>query len=605
VPSNFVLLETMPLSSNGKVDRKALPAPDQSRLEDRGTYVAPRRPEEELLASIWSDVLRLERVGIRDDFFDLGGHSLNATQVVSRVREAFKVEMPLRTLFEFPTVESLARAITTMTRSGAGQEIPPIVPVSREQQVPLSFAQQRLWFLDQMDPGNHLYNIPRAFRLAGTLDLPALQRALNDLVARHEILRTNYQLGGADEPVQIIAPKLTIELPVMDLSGMGDLRREEEAQRIVQQETDRGFDLARDPMLRALLLRLAETEHVLFMNMHHIASDGWSSGVMLNDLCSFYGAAVAGGPAPLPSLAIQYADYSFWQRQWLQGEVLEKQLGYWKAQLAGAPAVLALPTDQARPPVQTYRGAMLETTVPKGITEGLKALGRQQGATMFMTMLAGFECLMHYSTGQSDIVLGTDLANRTSVESEALIGFFVNLLPLRVDVSGDPTFVELMGRVREVSLNAYAHQDVPFDKLVEELKPERNLSYSPLVQVLFVQQNTPRATATMPGIEMSRFKMQMQSKFDMAVFTRETGGEVASSWQYNPDLFDENTIARLASSYEALLQSAVSNPKARVSSLCELLAEADRTRRGSEQVKVQKAGLEKLKAIRRKAVADG
>jgi len=604
VPSNFVLLDTMPLSSNGKVNRKALPAPDQSRLEDRGTYVAPRRPEEELLASIWSDVLRIERVGIRDDFFDLGGHSLNATQVVSRVREAFKVEMPLRTLFESPTVESLARAITTMTRSGTGQEISPIVPVSREQQVPLSFAQQRLWFLDQMDPGNHLYNIPRAFRLAGTLDIPALERALNDLVARHEILRTNYRLGDADEPVQIIAPKLTIELPVMDLSGMGDLRREEEAQRIVQQETDQGFDLARDPMLRALLLRISETEHVLFMNTHHIASDGWSSGVMLNDLCSCYEAAVAARPVPLPPLAIQYADYSFWQRQWLRGEVLEKQLGYWKRQLAGAPALLALPTDQARPPIQTYRGAMLETTVPKGITEGLRALGRQQGATMFMTMLAGFECLMHYSTGQSDIVLGTDLANRTSVETERLIGFFVNLLPLRVDVSGDPTFIELIGRVRDVSLNAYAHQDVPFDKLVEELKPERNLSYSPLVQVLFVQQNTPRATATMPGIEMSRFKMHVPSKFDMAVFTREMGGEVASSWQYNPDLFDETTIARWTSSYEVLLQAAISNPKARVSSLCELLAEADRSRRGSEQVKVQKAGLEKLKAIRRKAVAD-
>jgi len=604
VPSNFVLLERMPLSANGKVDRKALPVPDQSRLEDRGAYVAPRLPEQEVLASIWSDVLRIERVGIRDDFFGLGGHSLNATQVVARVREAFKVEMPLRTLFESPTIESLARAITALTRRQEGQEIPPIVPVSRDQQVPLSFAQQRLWFLDQMEPGTHLYNIPRAFRLAGTLDIAALESALNDLIGRHEILRTNYQLGDADQPVQVIAPKVTIELPVIDLSGIDSLRREQEAERIVQQETDRGFDLVRDPILRAVLLKLSDAEHVLFMNTHHIASDGWSSGVMLNDLCSFYEAAVMKRPASLPPLAIQYADYSFWQRKWLQGEVLTKQLTYWKKQLAGAPPFLALPTDQARSPVQTYRGAMLETALPKGLVEGLGALGRQQGATMFMTMLAGFECLMHYSTGQNDIVLGTDLANRASVETESLIGFFVNLLPLRVDLSGDPSFLELINKVREVSLSAYAHQDVTFDKLVEELKPERNLSYSPLVQVLFVQQNTPRSTTTMPGIEMSRFRMEVQSKFDMAVFMRETDREVVGWWQYNPDLFDETTISRLAASYELILQAAISNPKARVSSLCELLAEADKNRRGSDQVKVQKAGLEKLKKIRRKAVAD-
>jgi amino acid adenylation domain-containing protein/FkbH-like protein len=604
VPSAFVVLDSLPLTENGKVDRRALPAPDQLRPELEGKYVAPRTPSEELVAGIWAEVLKIERVGVQDDFFDLGGHSLNATQVISRVRESFKVEMPLRALFESPTIEALARTIAALKRGEAANQMPPMVALARDRQLPLSFAQQRLWFLDQMDPGNHLYNVPRAFRLAGELDVSALECALNDLIARHEILRTNYTLGDRDQPVQVIAVEMKIELPLIDLSGTDSIRREQEARRIVQEESDRGFDLARDPMLRAVLLKLSDTDHVLFMNTHHIASDGWSTGVMVNDLCAFYEAAAAQKTAPLPPLAIQYADYSCWQRGWLQGEVLDKQLSYWKEQLSGAPPLLAMPTDRPRPSLQTYRGAMLETAVSRNITEGLNAVGRQHGATMFMTMLAGFECLMHYSTGQSDIVLGTDLANRTSLETEALIGFFVNLLPLRVDVSGDPTFIELMGRVRDVSLNAYAHQDVPFDKLVEELKPERNLSYSPLVQVLFVQQNTPRATATMPGIEMSRFKMQVQSKFDMAVFMRETGGEVASSWQYNPDLFDEATISRLASSYEVLLQAAIANPKARVSSLCELLAEADRTRRGSEQVKVQKAGLEKLKAIRRKAVAD-
>ena len=605
VPSAFVVLDDLPLTENGKVDRRALPAPDQLRPELEGNYVVPRTPTEELVAGIWAEVLKLERVGVQDNFFDLGGHSLNATQVVSRVRESFKVDMPLRAIFESPTVEALARTIAALKRHDVASEIPPILAVPRNQKLPLSFAQQRLWFLDQMDPGNHLYNVPRAFRLTGTLDVHALERALNSLITRHEILRTSYRLGDSDQPIQVVAPEMKIELPVIDLSGGDDTRREQEAQRIVQEESDRGFDLVRDPMLRAVLLRLSDAEHVLFMNTHHIASDGWSTGVMVNDLCAFYEAAATNKAAPLPPLAIQYGDYSCWQRNWLQGEVLDKQLAYWREQLSGAPPLLAVPTDRPRPPVQTYRGAMLETAISKNITEGLTSVGRQHGATMFMTLLAGFECLMHYRTGQSDIVLGTDLANRTTVETEALIGFFVNLLPLRVDVSGDPTFIELIGRVRDVSLSAYAHQDLPFDKLVEELKPERNLSYSPLVQVLFVQQNTPRATASMPGIQMSRFKMEVQSKFDMAVFMRETGSEVASSWQYNPDLFEETTISGLVSSYEILLQAAISDPKARMSSLCELLAAADKNRRGSEQVRVQKAGLEKLKKIRRKAVADG
>jgi amino acid adenylation domain-containing protein len=604
VPSAFVVLDKLPLTENGKVDRRALPAPDQFRPEMERDYVAARNVVEEMLASIWADVLRIERVGITDDFFELGGHSLNATQVVSRIREAFHVEMPLRTMFESPTVVGLGSAVSALQRGGAaGLAPPPITPVPRDRELPLSFAQRRLWFLDQMDPGNPLYNVPRAIRLTGNLNVPALLRALNALVERHEILRTTYQVA-VDQPVQVVAPRLAFELPVIDLSGQDRGRREEEARRIVQEESDKGFNLASDPILRGKLLKLGEDEHVLFLNTHHIASDGWSSSVMVNDLCALYEAAVEDKHASLPELTIQYADYTFWQRNWLQGEALEKQVAYWKHKLDGAPPVLSLPTDRPRPAVQTFRGAMHEGSVPKNIAGGLRTLRRQQGATMFMTMLAAFECLMHYYTEQNDIVLGTDLANRMNVQTEALIGFFVNLVVLRTDLSGDPTFTELMSRIREVSLSAYAHQDLPFDKLVEELRPKRNLSYSPLVQVLFVQQNTPRSSASMAGLEMSQFKMEVQSKFDMAVFMRETGSEVMISWVYNPDLFDSVTIARMAANYEMLLRAAIADPQIRLSALCELHAGAEKQQRGSDHKKFQDAGLEKLKKIRRKAIAE-
>ena len=604
VPSAFVVLDKLPLTENGKVDRRALPAPDQSRPDTEKDYVAARNVIEEMLASIWADVLRIERLGITDDFFELGGHSLNATQVVSRIREAFHVEMPLRTMFESPTVEGLGQAVSALQRGGAtGLAVPPITSVERDRELPLSFAQRRLWFLDQMDPGNPLYNIPRAIRLTGNLNVPALLRALNGLVERHEILRTTYHVV-VDQPVQVVAPRLVVELPAIDLSGRDGAHREEEARRIVQEECAKGFNLASDPILRGKLLKLDDDEHVLFLNTHHIASDGWSSGVMVNDLCALYEAALENKQASLPELTIQYADYTIWQRDWLQGEVLEKQLAYWKQKLDGAPAVLSLPTDRQRPAVQTFRGAMHEGTVHKSIADGLRALGRQHGATMFMTMLAAFECLMHYYTEQKDIVLGTDLANRMNVQTEALIGFFVNLVVLRTDLSGDPTFAELTSRVREVSLSAYAHQDLPFDKLVEEIRPKRNLSYSPLVQVLFVQQNTPRSSATMAGLEMSQFKMEAQSKFDMAVFMRETSGEVMISWVYNPDLFDSGTIARMAANYEMLLRAAIADPQTRLSALCELHAVAEKQQRGSEHKKFQEAGLEKLKNIRRKAIAE-
>jgi non-ribosomal peptide synthetase component F len=325
---------------------------------------------------------------------------------------------------------------------------------------------------------------------------------------------------------------------------------------------------------------------------------------MMNDLSAFYRAALENKPATLPLLEIQYADYAIWQRKWLQGDVLADQLTFWKRELEGAPAVLSLPTDHPRPETQSFRGAVYESVLPKSLVDGLRILGRQQGSTMFMTMLAGFESLLYYYTRQPDLVIGTDLANRMTVQTEALIGFFVNLLVLRTDVSGNPAFAELIKRVREVSLNAYAHQDLPFDKLVEELRPERNLSHSPLVQVLFVQQNTPRASSKMPGLEVERFRLEVASKFDMAVFVGESENVVIGQWVYNPDLFEPSRIARMANNFETVLRTAVVDPKIRLAAICDLLADLEKQQRGGEQKRLQEAGLEKLKKIRRKAIAE-
>ena len=603
-PAHFVLLDAMPLSPNGKVDRKALPAPEQAGSEDQGTYTPPSTPAEEILAAIWGDVLRLERVGITDDFFALGGHSLNATQVASRVREAFHVEMPLRTMFESPTIESLAKAISALQRvESTGEAPPPITSVPRDQDLPLSFAQQRLWFLDQLDPGNPLYNVPRTLRLIGKLDVNALEQALTGLVERHEILRTTYHVSG-DHPIQVIEPSASVEFPLFDLRDLDQNDREDEAKRIAQADAATPFNLATGPALRCMLIQLADQDHVLCINTHHIASDGWSTGVLLNDLSEFYSAAMEKRQPKLSPLQIQYADYAAWQRNWLHGEVLNGQLAYWRKTLEGAPPVLSIPTDHPRPEVQRFSGATYETTISKTLTEGIRTLSKRQGVTSFMTMLAGFKGLLHFLTGQHDIVLGTDMANRTNVQTEALIGFFVNLLVLRTDLSGNPSFGELLAREREVAIGAYAHQDLPFDKLVEELRPERNLSHSPLVQVLFVQQNTPRSNAVMPGIEIGRFPLEVQSKFDMAAFMRETANEVVGSWVYNLDLFEAGTITRMAANFEMLLEAAVADPKIRLSSLSDLLATAEKQQRGSEHKKFQEAGLQKLKKARRKAIAE-
>ena len=578
IPSAFVYLDVLPLTNNGKVDRRALPAPDAERPALAEAFLAPRSVVEEMLASIWSDVLGGVRVGVNDNFFELGGHSLLATQVISRVREAFGIEIALRSLFEQPTVGELAETIEEGLR--AGVVMPPRMErAQREGDVmPLSFAQQRLWFIDQLEPGNPVYNTPRGVRLRGTLDIAALERALTELVRRHEALRTTFRdLHG--EPVQVIGQAKPFIVVIEDLSGLPEATREEEARRLTREEALGPFDLSTGPLVRARLLRLAKLpreEHVLLLSLHHIVSDGWSMGVLVREVATLYAAYAIGAESPLKELSLQYGDYAVWQREWLQGEVLDQQLSYWRKQLAGAPPVLELPADRPRPQVQTFRGAALPFKLSKELAQELRALSRREGVTLYMTLLAGLQTLLARYTGQEDISTGTPIANRRRGEIENLIGFFVNTLVLRTDVSGNPTFRELLQRVRETALNAYAHQDVPFEMLVEVLQPERSMSYTPLFQVLFVLQNAPQEKLELPGLTLDLLDIDSgTAKLDLMLSLEESEEGLEGICEYSTDLFDEATIHGLLGHFETLLEGVVNNPDERLLQL-PLLSQAER-----------------------------
>ncbi len=567
VPGVFVILDALPLTPNGKVNRRALPAPDEARPELEQQYVTPRNAVEEVMAGIWAEVLKVEEIGIHDNFFDLGGHSLLATQVVSRVRTALQVELPLRALFEEPTVAGLAKRVDEARQTRTSAHITPLRAIDRNGVIPLSFAQQRLWFLDQLEPGSAFYNMPAARRLSGPLNVEALEQALTAIVARHESLRTTFPTVD-ESPVQMIAPAQRVALPVIDLSNLPESDGEAEAQRLATEEMLRPFNLEQGPLVRASLLRLQAEEHVLLLNMHHIIGDGWSFAVLFRELTTLYAAFGNGQPSPLQDLPIQYADYAVWQREWLQGEVLEDQLAYWKAQLAGAQAVLELPTDRARPAMQTFRGARQFMTLPKNVSEALRSLSRQEGVTFFITLLAAFQTLLMRYSGQHDIVVGSPIAGRTRTETEDLIGFFANTLALRTDLSGDPSLRELLARVREVTLGAYEHQDVPFEKLVEELQPERTLSHAPLFQVMFSLQDTRSKVLNLHELSLGSVSIDTgTSKFDLTLLMSEGAEGLNGRLEYNIDLFDEATITRMLTHFEVLLKGIAIDPNQRLSQL--------------------------------------
>ncbi|RKH27986.1 non-ribosomal peptide synthetase, partial [Corallococcus sp. CA041A] len=571
VPSALVVLEALPLNVNGKVDRKALPEPeDTSRSVG---FVAPRTATEEQLAALFAEVLRVERVGIQDDFFALGGHSLLATQLVSRVRATFAVELPLRALFEAPTVEGLAPKLDG--DGAATLRAPPLRPVAREGAIPLSFAQQRLWLLDQLQPGDASYNIPTALRLTGQVDVESLRRAFEALVARHESLRTTLS-AAHEEPSQCIQPPSGWELPVIDLTSLPESQREEEARRAAATEAHRSFRLATGPLLRSTLVRLNEAEHLLLVTMHHIVSDGWSMGVLVRELAAFYEAFSEGKAPSLAPLPVQYADFAMWQRQWLQGEALDAQLGYWKQQLSGAPAALDLPTDRSRPPVQSHRGATLDVRIPTQLSESLKALAQREGATPFMLLLAAFQVLLSRYSAQDDISVGSPIAGRTQAETEGLIGFFVNTLVLRAQMDPRATFRELLAQVRGTTLAAYDHQHLPFEKLVEAVQPTRDLSRSPLFQAMFVLQNTPTETLRLPGLSFQTLPLESHfAKFDLSLGLRENRNGFAGTLDYATDLFDAATVQRMAGHFGVLLETIAKQPDTRLGDL-PLLTDAER-----------------------------
>ncbi len=565
VPTAFVVLKEMPLTLNGKVNRAALPSPDSVRLESGAqAAAAPRTPVEEVLAGIWEKVLELERVGVNDNFHELGGHSLIATRVLSRVREAFNIELPIRTIFEAPTVAEMAGRVEAAMGAASPSVMPPIPRVERGGELPLSFGQQSLWFKHQLDPASSLYNIPVALHTSGRLDIQALERSLNEIIGRHEALRTTFKAVHG-RPVQVIAPAGRLEIPVIELQASGAEERRLEARRLAVEESRRPFDLERGLLMRATVLRLEEESQIVLFTMHHIISDGWSLGVLINEVAAFYNGFASGTPTALSALPVQYADYAAWQREWLRGEVLGTRLSYWKKQLEGALFRLDLPVKRPSPSAPTFAGVNLPIRLSAELTDGLKALGRAEGVTLYMTLLAAFETLLYRYSGQDDILVGSPIANRNMREVEGLIGYFINVLALRTDLSGNPTFRELLSRVRRVALGAYANQDIPVEKLIGELQLERELDGAGLFQAVFVLQNAPAAELKLTGLTLNSIEFpKTTTQSDLYLAMTDTGEGLLGALKYNVDLFERDVAERMVGDYEDLLAEVVGNPDCRL-----------------------------------------
>ncbi|HVS80634.1 MAG TPA: amino acid adenylation domain-containing protein [Pyrinomonadaceae bacterium] len=575
VPSVFVMLDALPLSANGKVNRLALPDPAQARPQLSGEYLAPRNEIEKRLATIWREVLRVERVGINDNFFELGGHSLLAAQVIARMRSELAIEIPLRLLFDCPTVALLVGSLESVDRQNDDALPRLIEPVARDGTVPLSFAQQQFWLLDQAGPNSSVYNVRTALRISGALDIQELQRVLETIVARHEVLRTNVVMKQGS-PVQVIVPSMPLALGVSNLASASPADREAEIDRMLAAEAEEPFDLSRGPLLRTKLLKLSEAEHVLLITVHHIICDGWSVGVLLREIAALYQSAAGDRSVALPQLPIQYADFALWQRSWLQGPTLARQLDYWKQKLADAPTALDLPADYSRPVTRNCNGAQLSVSLSDALSNSIRMLSQGENATLFMTLLAAFQALLFRYSKQEDIVVGSPIAGRTMLETENLIGAFVNTLVFRGDASGNPTFREFLVRTRETVLGAFSHQDLPFEKLVEELNPERKIDRSPLFQVMFAMQNTPAPDLAVEGLALTPLKLEsVTSKFDLSLEVEEETDRLRVSFEYDSDLFAPATIERMLGHFQNLLAAVVADPTQRIADLS-LLSESER-----------------------------
>ncbi|HSF41083.1 MAG TPA: amino acid adenylation domain-containing protein, partial [Thermoanaerobaculia bacterium] len=589
VPAAFVTLEALPVTPSGKVDRRALPAPDSARPDLDASYAAPRNPVQEVLADIWSDLLGVDRVGIHDDFFQLGGHSLLVAKLAARVRQAFKIELSLIQVFQSPTVAALAEVIE---RPGAGAEFPELPPIRkapRDQPIPLSFPQERVWFLDQLtaEGGNIAYNFQVTIWFKGPLDASVFERTLAEIVRRHEVLRTSFP-GIDGRPVQVIHEPWPVVLPVIDLRALPEALRFEESERLVFESTQKPFDVAQIPLILWRMLRLEDDLWELIQVEQHFVHDGWSFGVMLKEIKAIYLAYLSGEPSPLPELPVQYADFAVWQRELMDGPAMEPLLGFWTRKLTGAATVLELPTDRPRPNRPSFAGDITLHRIPVELYESLRSFCRREGFTLYMTMLAGFFAVLNRYTGQEDVLLGTNNANRRASELEGLLGMMVNTLVVRGDLAGDPDFRTLLGRSREVSLETYAHQDMPFERLVQELRPERQPGRNPLFQVMFNFHDAAIPDLEFGGLEgMFRVRGNRSAKMDMNVIVvpgaeQRVGLEASEldlravlHWEYNTDLFDFATVLRMIGHYLTLLSGAIEDPRLKLSEL-PLLTGAER-----------------------------
>jgi acyl carrier protein len=566
VPAMFVFLDKLPLTPNGKVDRNALPEPERGTSEQTAHYVAPRSTIEDLLAEIWAEVLGVERVGVYDNFFELGGHSLVVTRMISRVRRVFEIELSVRRVFEEPTVAELAKSIETALAATQGSPlITPIVPVPRDAKLPLSFAQQLAFVTAEREGKPSYYG--RVLGFKGKLDIPTLQRALSEVVRRHEAVRTVFaKVDG--EFTQVVMPARPVDLPVTDLTHWPEAEREQKAMELCHTLMRADFDLERGPLFRTELIKLADDHYYLSYTILHVICDLWSLGLLNREVSTFYDAFLHGRPSPLPEPTLQYADFAYWEQQWLQGEVYEAHLKYWREALAGSPEALLIPTDHPRPAVQTFRSGEEVAVMPLWVQTAFKEMSRRESVTLYMALLTAYKVMLHRYTGQTDILVGTATAARNRAEIENLIGHFVNMLVRRTDLSGDPTFRELLQRVRDEITRSYPYQNMPFWKLVQELKPEIDPSHTPFFQTVFVLHHIDESSLTFGDLDLQSWRLDIGTvPFELILSMEDTSIGFAVSIDYNADLFERETIQQMMRHFQTLLESVAANCDRRISEL--------------------------------------
>jgi len=577
VPQAFVFLDTLPLTPTGKIDRRALPEPVAARPPLDVAYATPKGPVEESVARVCSQILGITVIGVHDNLFDAGGDSLSAMQIVASVMKTFRVNVPLKRFYDSPTIAGLSAIIATSRGSTEPCEDTLSWQDLQEGHLPLSYFQERLWFMEQWEPGKPTYNICQAYRLEGPLNVQALEASLNVVVNRHETLRTSF---GADEgqPSQIIAPALRLPLPIADLRTAPEAGKNTTSLDLAQEEARRPFDLTQSPLLRALLVQLADEEHLLILTIHQMVCDGWSMRILMSEFSASYEAICRGGSSSFQTLFAQYSDFAIWQRQLLNQEWLQSQIGFWQEMLKGSLPVLALPTDYPRPPVESFRGSRVLFALPESLTRSLNELARQEGVTPFMTLMAAFKTLLYRYSGQEDSIVGFPVSNRHWGEATSLIGFFVNTLVARTFISGELTFRDFLYRVRDMCHAAYANQDLPFEKLVEVLRPSRDLGRNAIVQAMFTFQNMPLTYTAPPLLRSTPISIDNgTSKVDLTLSLAERDSQLAGFFEYNTDLFDRDRIERMAGHFQTLLNGIVADPDQRISHL-PILDDAERHR---------------------------